>query len=187
MIHRDLVVLTVPGYTGSGPGHWQTLWEQENPEFVRVEQADWDQPELNGWVETLHHSVLGADAPVFLVGHSCGAATVVHWASRHGPGPVVAALLVAPADADDPDALEAVRAFAPLPIVELPFPTVLVTSDNDPHLSLERAQELATAWGSHIEVLPGAGHLNTSSGHGPWPEGRRLLTELCHRVSIAPP
>lgn len=183
MSASDLVVLTVPGYTGSGPQHWQTLWEREHPEYRRVEQEDWDRPELDGWVETLDRSIRQQDGPVVLVGHSCGAVTVVHWAVRHRAGPVVAALLVAPADADAPGALEAVRVFAPMPTLRLPFPTSLVTSDDDPHLRLERARELARCWGSHLEIVPGGGHLNTASGHGPWPEGKRLLAELCRQVS----
>ena len=184
---ESLVVMTVPGYTGSGTGHWQSLWEREHPGYVRVEQTNWNQPEVGDWVETLDRFVRGARRPVVLVGHSCGAATVVHWASRCGPGPVVAALLVAPADADARDALEVTRTFAPLPILPLPFPTVLVASDNDPYLGLGRAQDLARAWGSRLEVIEGAGHLNTGSGHGAWPEGRRLLAELCREISTPAP
>jgi uncharacterized protein len=182
VIPRDPTVLTVPGYTGSGPGHWQTLWERANPKFGRVEQANWEAPDLNGWVETLHRCIERQRAPVILVAHSCGAATVVHWAARHGPGPVAGALLVAPADADAPGALPAVRAFAPLPTTPLGFPTLLVASDDDPHLDLERARALARVWGSRLEVIRGGGHLNTAAGYGPWPEGERLLDEFRRQV-----
>jgi uncharacterized protein len=182
VIPGDPTILTVPGYTGSGPGHWQTLWERANPGFVRVEQADWEAPVLGDWVETLQRFIERQRAPVLLVGHSCGAATVVHWAARHGPGPVIGALLVAPADAEAPGALPAVRAFAPLPTAPLGFPTLLVASDDDPHLGLGRARALARAWGSRLEVIQGGGHLNTGAGYGPWPEGERLLAELCRQV-----
>ncbi len=45
--HFDMhhTIVTVPGYTGSGPGHRQTLWEREHPDWVRVEQRDRDRPE----------------------------------------------------------------------------------------------------------------------------------------------
>jgi uncharacterized protein len=168
----------VPGYTGSGPQHWQTLWEREHPAYRRVVQADWERPVPDEWVATLDRHLAGMHGPVVLVGHSCGTLTVVHWAVRHGPGPVVAALLVAPADPHAPDAIEAVRVFAPLPAERLPFASLLVTSDDDPHLEVERARELAGLWGSRLEVVPGAGHLNTASGYGPWPDGKRLLARL---------
>lgn len=178
----DLAVLMVPGYTGSGPGHWQTLWEGEHPQYRRVEQADWDHPDLDDWVQALDHSIRRARAPVVLVGHSCGATTIVHWATRQGAGPVVGAFLVAPPDAEAPEALQAVRVFAPLPRSRLPFPTLLVASDDDPHLRVERAREFASLWGSRLEIVPGAGHLNTASGHGRWPEGKRLLAGFCSQL-----
>lgn len=39
-------VLILPGYLSSGPAHWQSLWEHENPGYRRVEQRDWDFPSL---------------------------------------------------------------------------------------------------------------------------------------------
>ncbi|MDB5034702.1 MAG: hypothetical protein JWQ98_1943 [Chlorobi bacterium] len=42
-------LLMVPGFTGSGPGHWQTLWRIGNAEWSCVEQRDWDNPEPDEW------------------------------------------------------------------------------------------------------------------------------------------
>ncbi len=43
---RDVAatVLVLPGWQNSGPRHWQTLWEQQNPIFLRVQQRDWEFP-----------------------------------------------------------------------------------------------------------------------------------------------
>lgn len=41
---NDFSVLIHPGLGGAGDDHWQTHWEQAFPEFVRVQQADWDRP-----------------------------------------------------------------------------------------------------------------------------------------------
>ena len=30
-------ILTVPGLNGSGPAHWQTLWEGMRPDTARIE------------------------------------------------------------------------------------------------------------------------------------------------------
>ena len=38
-------VLTVPGWSGSGPGHWQTIWERKNG-HERLSQRDWQNPNL---------------------------------------------------------------------------------------------------------------------------------------------
>ena len=37
-------VLVIPGWNGSGAGHWQTLWEQKYLRFRRVEQRNWTRP-----------------------------------------------------------------------------------------------------------------------------------------------
>jgi predicted alpha/beta hydrolase family esterase len=41
---KDFSILIHPGLNGSGPDHWHTHWEQAFPDFVRVQQADWDHP-----------------------------------------------------------------------------------------------------------------------------------------------
>ena len=46
-------VLMVPGFTGSGPHHWQSLWQRDDPAFRRVEQRDWDRPEPREWTRAL--------------------------------------------------------------------------------------------------------------------------------------
>jgi uncharacterized protein len=86
---------------------------------------------------------------------------------------------VAPADVDMLAlVLDTVATFVPVPLEPLPFASIVVAGSNDPYVSVERAQTFARAWGSRFVVIDGAGHLNTDSGHGEWPEGRRLLDEL---------
>ena len=113
-----------------------------------------------------------------LVAHSLGCALVAHRVKAGGSG-IKAALLVAPADVDMLSTVqEAVQSFAPMPLVRLPFPSVLVASSDDPYVTPGRAAAFARAWGSRLVTLTGAGHVNTDSGFGRWDEGRRLLEEL---------
>jgi hypothetical protein len=171
-------VLVLPGYADSGPGHWQSLWEAAEPAFRRVVQRDWLMPELAEWLATLERAIAACATPPVLVAHSLGCALVAHHA-RAGGGGVRAALLVAPADVDEiATMLDAVRSFAPVPLVHLPFPSLVVASADDPYVTPKRAEAFARAWGSRLVTLAGAGHINTDSGFGAWPEGRRLLDEL---------
>ena len=39
-------LLILPGLGNSGPLHWQSIWEQSQPDFVRVQQRDCGQPDL---------------------------------------------------------------------------------------------------------------------------------------------
>lgn len=169
--------LMVPGLWNSGPEHWQTLWEAENPSFQRVQQHEWDAPERRAWVRAVDDAVRQAGRGVVLAAHSLGCATVVHWAGM--PGRVVrGALLVAPADVDGAGFPLEARGFAPMPLKPLPFPSILVASADDPYLSLERARLFAESWGSRLVEVGAVGHLNSASGLGAWPEGRALLDEL---------
>jgi predicted alpha/beta hydrolase family esterase len=172
-----LTVLVLPGWKGSGPGHWQTLWQRARPELRRVEQASWDEPVLGDWAETLERAVRAAPSPVLLVAHSLGCALVAHWARAGSVHRVAGALLVAPADLDDPS-LGTPRSFSPLPLERLPFPSWVVGSRNDPYATFARAGQLARAWGAQLLDAGKSGHINVESGHGPWARGAALLAAL---------
>jgi len=170
-------VLILPGWLNSGPQHWQSLWERDHPEYRRVQQKNWDLPKRKDWVATLDAAVAVCSARPVLVAHSLGCATIAHWAASHSR-PVHGALLVAPTDLARAEAPEALHDFRPIPMNKLPFPSILVAGSNDPWLTMERAREFATAWGSRFENAGPAGHINADSGFGPWPIGEMLLGEL---------
>lgn len=171
-------ILILPGYADSGPDHWQSHWERGDPACRRVAQDDWLAPRLSDWRVLLDRYVRECAAPPVLVAHSLACALVARWATDARVA-AKGALLVAPADVDSaahtPDE---VRSFSPIPLIRLPFPSIVVASTDDPFVSPERAAAFARAWGSRLVTLEGAGHINADSGFGPWPEGRRLLTEL---------
>lgn len=173
-------LLLVPGGGGSGPDHWQTYWEAEDDRSERVLQTNWDAGTCSEWVSTLDRQVRASTRPTVLVAHSLGNAVVCHWASTHKAGSVVGALLVAPADlnGDWVTSGSLYERFRPLPMKTLPFPSVLVASTNDPYISLERAENFASAWGSMIKGVGPLGHIGSDQKLKNWPEGRRLLDEL---------
>lgn len=174
-------ILTVPGLGGSGPSHWQTLWEQARPDTVRVELGMWNTPHRNAWVTKLDQAIRSAQAPVVLAAHSLGCLAVAWWAElTHQPygWPVAGALLVAPADVDRADAQPELAAFGPSPTKPLPFPSIVVASRDDPWITIERAHSLAVGWGSHFVDAGEQGHINAASGVGWWSEGQELLNRV---------
>ena len=74
-------VLVLPGWEGSGPRHWQTLWEQRHG-YRRVEQHDWNKPLRGDWIARLEDMVLSCDEPAVLVAHSLGCILVAAWAAH---------------------------------------------------------------------------------------------------------
>lgn len=174
-------VLTVPGLNGSGPAHWQTLWEQTRPDTVRVDLGMWHTPHRNSWVTKLDQAIRRAQTPVVLAAHSLGCIAVAWWAelSPQLPNwPVVGALLVAPADVDRGEAPAEIKGFAPTPRLRLPFPSLVVASTDDPWVGLDHARGLAGDWGSHFVDAGARGHLNADSGLGEWREGQQLLDQV---------
>jgi predicted alpha/beta hydrolase family esterase len=177
---KDVVVLILPGINGSGPTHWQTLWEKAHPEFWRVEERDWAHPDLRQWVAALEAAVRESGPKTILVAHSLACLQVVHWAAKTKLK-VRGALLVAPPDPKKKAFPKRAGGFAPVPKRKLGFPSILVASSNDPYASLEFSQACARAWGSDLVSFGSKGHLNSDSRLGDWPRGFRLLQLLIEK------
>ena len=159
----EVDILIVPGYTNSGPDHWQTRWERKLSTARRVEQAEWTKP-------------------VVLVAHSLGVPTVIH-ALPEIAHKVVGAVFVAPPDVANPDIRpKHLMTFGPYPRDPLPFPSITIASRNDPFGTYEHADDIASAWGSMLVDAGMSGHINAESGHGPWPEGGMVFAQFLSRL-----
>jgi uncharacterized protein len=181
----DVDILLVPGWTGAGPDHWMTRWQARLKTSQRVEQDDWDVVTKAAWTSRLLERVALATRPVLLVAHSCGVPTIVHAAPRFAAtkANIIGAMLVAaPSESACADLPNMDPAFAVYPRDPLPFPSLLVASRNDVFCSHEDAGDLALAWGSELVDAGESGHLNTESGHGPWPEGVMRMASFLQRL-----
>lgn len=178
----DIDILMVPGWSGSGPNHWQTRWERNLKTARRVEQTDWLHPHRDEWVGCLISTIAksSSDVPIVIIAHSLGVATTVHAALEIPPGAVAGIFLVAPADVDNAQSWPVTEGytfdldhngFAPMPRHRLPVPSAVIASRNDPYCTFTRATDMAATWGSTLIDAGEVGHINIASGHGPWPEG----------------
>lgn len=165
----------VPGLGNSGPGHWQTLFEQEGPNISRIDQIEWDTPSSDDWIRNIDEAISSIDpSTVILVGHSLGCAAIANWA-RHFNRKIKGALLVAPSDLEAPQYTFDTKGFKEVPTERINFPTIVVASTNDQWVSIERAELFAKNWGSQFINIGEAGHINVASGYGHWPEGWEIL------------
>lgn len=169
--------LILHGLGGSGPAHWQTWLYQElvssgknviYPSFPKP-----DGPDLAEWLHDLNRIM--ADIPsgddVTVVAHSLACILWFHHAASQPERKVRKAILVCPPSVHT--RLEAVVGFF------LPPPdwaqisngaerTLIVQSTDDPYCSFENTLHYQTL-GVPSLMLPGMGHINVDSGHGPWP------------------
>ncbi|MFI5161782.1 MAG: RBBP9/YdeN family alpha/beta hydrolase [Sphingobacteriales bacterium] len=170
-------ILLIPGIGNSGLRHWQTIWGRRYG-FARVRQQDWETPACADWVSNLNTCIKQNDPKnLILVAHSAACMALVQWVQQYEKI-VKGALLVAPADADAPSFPAEATGFSPVPLIKLPFPSIVVASTNDQFVTLERARQFAEAWGSEFVNIGDAGHINMSSGYGEWDAGLEILNRL---------
>lgn len=155
-------VLVIPGRGGSGPAHWQSALERAIPGARRVEQDDWEAPELTRWAERIDAAARQYATPPLAVAHSFGCLALAA-AERLFGAPIAASFLVAPAE-------PARFGISDGAVMEpLAHRADLLASTDDPWLEFPRARALAAAWGARLHVLGALGHINVDSGFGPWP------------------
>ncbi|MBE7188040.1 alpha/beta hydrolase [Jatrophihabitans endophyticus] len=187
---RTVPTVILPGWQGSGPGHWQTwLGEQltaagrevRNPDF-----ADLDHPQLDDWLAALGASLDGLTDDGFdVVAHSLGSILWLQHAasSTTAPRPARVALVAPPSPVTHPDEVDG---FFPVPldvdaVRHAADGTVLVGGSDDPHCP----EGIAEAYGRPLKmattVIEGGGHLNVAAGYGEWP----AVLDWCGRDNLA--
>jgi predicted alpha/beta hydrolase family esterase len=174
-------ILIAPGLGNSGPDHWQRRWGARMATARFIEQDDWNNPVVADWIARIHQEIMLSTRPVVLVGHSLAVAAIVLTAQQLADTKVRGAFLVSPPDFDSDAIPETARPFKP-PTDPLPFPSMVIASTTDPLVTPERAQGFAADWGSDFKLAGDAGHINVASGHGPWPEGLLMFSELMRRL-----
>jgi uncharacterized protein len=172
---------TIPGINGSGHDHWQTKWERQYPNFKRVEQRDWTFPNKDAWASALERQLRQhsneSNEPIILVAHSMGVHTVAQLAKNFNIK-IAGALLVAPPNVKKLEENGLVKGYLPQALDQLPFPSIVVASNNDPYATIEESKEYAEAWGSEFINIGNKGHINADAGLGLWRQGVLLLNQL---------
>jgi serine hydrolase len=187
---RSVPTVVVPGWGGSGEGHWQTWLEGElracGRETRRPPFADLDNPDPADWLRALRATIGDLPADGYdVVAHSLGAVLWLHHVADPGDSPRPArVLLVSPPDPGT--SIPEIAAFYPPPldidaVRRGADGTVLVAGDDDPYLP----RGIADAYGRPLmiatTVIEGGGHLNIESGHGAWP----TVLDWCNRDNLA--
>lgn len=177
---QPLRVLVIPGLRNSGDAHWQTWLQGQYRGAVRVQQDDWERPDVEAWSQRIAQTIARSSPETewVAVAHSFGCLALTHHLARHAAsskpdaGRIRSALLVAPADPDKFGVGDQ------LPAEGLGIASTLIASETDPWMPLERARLWAHAWGSRLVNLGDAGHINVDSGYGPWPLARYWVDHL---------
>ena len=176
----------VPGYTNSGEDHWQSRWERKMKTALRVQQDDWHKPVVEDWTRNLLSALDEATKPVVLVAHSLGCQVVAQSISQMDEQQrdlIKGAFIVAPPDVENPTIRpKHLMTFGPYPRDPFPFPSTLIASQNDHFCDYQVAGDMANAWGSNLIDARESGHINSESGHGPWPDGLMVFANFMKKL-----
>lgn len=194
---KDLKIVFIPGLGGSGENHWQSIWVKKMSNTLMVDFENMDAPVLEEWLKTFNEVMSKVSEPTVLVAHSLGCSLVAHWIKRNRDENVVewvqgnekenevkiaAVMMVACADVDSEEHTpDIVRSFAPLPLNKMPYPSVLVISENDPYVEKERASYFAAKWSSKPIFIGNKDHISSGPLVGEWEEGQEILSDLIKR------
>ena len=170
-------IFIIPGLGNSEEDHWQSYWERQFG-FIRIIQKDWETPVCADWIETIDRVVSASKSEsIILVGHSLACSAIGYWSKRY-KRKIKGALLVGPSDTEADTYPLGTEGFSPMPVHTLPFNSLVVASEDDFYVNIERARFFAEKWGSTLINIGKAGHINVASGFGEWDEGLKLLKQL---------
>jgi uncharacterized protein len=169
--------LLLAGIHNSGPNHWQTKWHSEDSRNVKLDHSSWDRPDCLVWVEELNSYLTQSKEKIVLVAHSLACLMVAHWANQSHLK-IQGALLVSVPDPKGKSFPADARNFGQIPMTRFDFPSIVVSSQNDPYCTSEHMNKCAKAWGSQFKQVGFLGHINADSGLSNWPEGKLILNEL---------
>jgi len=175
-------IITLPGIGGSAEGHWQSLWEEADKSFTRFRPSSWDQPVLTDWLEALESEIRECDRPPVLVAHSLACLLVAHWAAG-STSTIAGAFLVSTPDPDELLFPIEAASFRQVPTQSMRFPSLMISSTDDPFGTIDYARKRAEQWQSGLVLVGALGHINAASGIGDWPQGRALLDAFCVGLS----
>ncbi|MFA5048093.1 MAG: alpha/beta hydrolase [Patescibacteria group bacterium] len=162
--------------TGSSPnGNWFPWLKIELEKLGHDVFVPWfptpERQSLENWLKTFeeYEQYLNEDSVV--VGHSLGVAFLLNVLEKL-ESPIKAAFFVAGfiGPINNPEFDELNKTFADKQFDWMTIKNncrkfVVINSDNDPYVSLDKGQELADKLGTGLIVLGGAGHINKEAGY----------------------
>lgn len=187
---RSVPTVVIPGWQGSGEGHWQTWLEEQLQTAGRSTRrppfTDLDHPEPADWLAALRAALADLPADGYdVVAHSLGAVLWLHHVVAPGdsPRPARVALVAPPSPGTT---IAEIADFFPPPLdVDAvrhgADGTVLIAGDDDPYLPEGVGAAYALPLRIATTVVPGGGHLNLDAGYGEWP----AMLAWCNRDHLA--
>jgi len=162
-------VLILHGWGGSDFPHWQS-WSaaeliKENYTVSFPQLPNKDLPNFNEWLDALEKE-FNHFKPDIVVCHSLANILWFHFVNKFNIKTIEKLMLVAPVRQNCD--IEELKSFFPYPIVDdlKAKEIIMVSSTNDPYMSVDEAIDLQSQLNIGLKILDNAGHINADSGYG---------------------
>jgi len=179
-------VYIVHGYGGYPEKNWFPWLKAELEKMgIGVEvfaMPNTDNPNYSEWLSYLQNNIKNPDISIYLVGHSLGCIAIVQYLNNLEArikigGAVLVAGFISPIHLHELDG------FFEVPLDEEKIKNsvgkiIAISSDNDPHMTWEQAEELEKKLGAELVKVHEGGHLNEKSGYKEFPLVLEKLKEL---------
>lgn len=165
-------VLLLHGWGGSDYPHWQAWLAGEIAKEYGVVSflkfSDFDAPKLAVWREELLQELKDFQ-PDIVITHSLANTLWFHLCNENILPEIQKLYLVAPPS--NSCSTEELQEFFPLALPKKLFAkeAILITSTDDPYMSVDEAKAMQESLDIPMKVLENAGHINSDSGFGEWP------------------
>lgn len=182
-----LRVITLHGARGGPDRNWfpwlQAALSVGGIEVLRPRLPTPRGQSLDSWLDAYDLAVGSLpSAPTILVGHSLGAAFALRLVERAADpfdGLFLAASFIGPLGLPDYDTINHSFFAEPFDWAGIRERKGVAcrcwAGDDDPYVPLARSQEVADHLGSALEIVPGAGHLNSETGFVTFPQLRDAI------------
>ena len=141
-----------------------------------------DHPELREWTEYFEQYKPLLNAETILVGHSLGSAFALRLLER-SLQPILATFLVAPVWSVMGNKFDPLMTSFTAPpyhwekIRKNAGKVHVINADNDPYITLEKAQALAENLGRSVTLIRNGGHFNATAGFTEFPQLLRMIRD----------
>lgn len=165
-------VLLLHGWGGSDFPHWQAWLATELiKDYGKVsflEFSDFEFPILENWKKELKEELKEFN-PDIVICHSLANTLWFHLCEDNDIEEVEKLYLVAPPSFHCE--IQEIKSFFPmnLPVTTNAKESILISSTNDPYMTINEVKNLQESLGIEMITLENAGHINADSGYGKWP------------------
>lgn len=179
-------VIIVHCWDGYPKKHWYTWLKKElEKKKFSVElpaMPNTTEPTLKQWLPHLQKTIGVADDDTYLIGHSLGCITILRYLESLPKGKRVGGVVLV-AGFSEPIGYDELKSFFAQPVdykkvKQSAKKFILIHSDNDPYVPMERGTVMEKELGAKLLVLRKAGHITTQARYKEFPQALKAILEI---------